>query len=70
MSTDGWSYDLSLSINGAPVAHGDHGFSAKSADGEGSMYFSLVDLQIEGRVTLGDQTLDVSGKGWFDRERT
>ena len=68
VSTDGWSYDLSLSINGAPVAHGDHGFSAKSADGEGSMYFSLVDLQIEGRVTLGDQTLDVSGKGWFDRE--
>lgn len=68
VSTDGWSYDLSLSINRAPVAHGDHGFSAKSADGEGSMYFSLVDLQIEGTVTLGDQTLEVSGQGWFDRE--
>ena len=68
VSTDGWSYDLSLSINGKPVAHGDQGFSAKSADGEGSMYFSLVDLQIEGTVTLGDQTLEVSGQGWFDRE--
>ena len=32
------------------------------------MYFSLVDLQIDGRVTLDDQTLDVRGKGWFDRE--
>ncbi|WP_288365797.1 lipocalin-like domain-containing protein [uncultured Marinobacter sp.] len=68
VAADNWSYDLTLSITGKPVAHGDQGFSAKSADGEGSMYFSLVDLQIDGRVTLGDQTLDVSGKGWFDRE--
>ena len=68
VAANNWSYDLTLSITGKPVAHGDQGFSAKSADGEGSMYFSLVDLQIDGRVTLGDQTLDVSGKGWFDRE--
>ena len=68
VAADNWSYDLTLSITGKPVAHGDQGFSAKSADGEGSMYFSLVDLQIDGRVTLDDQTLDVSGKGWFDRE--
>ena len=68
VAADGWSYDLTLRVTGKPVAHGDQGFSAKSADGEGSMYFSLVDLQIDGRVTLDDQTLDVSGKGWFDRE--
>jgi len=68
VAADNWSYDLTLSITGKPEAHGDQGFSAKSADGEGSMYFSLVDLQIDGRVTLGDQTLEVSGKGWFDRE--
>ena len=68
VAADGWSYDLTLRVTGKPVAHGDQGFSAKSADGEGSMYFSLVDLQIDGRITLGDQTLDVSGKGWFDRE--
>ncbi|TYC55443.1 carotenoid 1,2-hydratase [Marinobacter sp. BW6] len=68
VAADGWSYDLTLNITGKPVAHGDQGFSAKSADGEGSMYFSLVDLQIDGTVTLVDQTLEVSGKGWFDRE--
>ncbi|WP_372994967.1 lipocalin-like domain-containing protein [Marinobacter sp.] len=68
VAADGWSYDLSLRVKGEPVAHGDNGFSAKSADGEGSMYFSLVDLQIDGTVTLGDQTLEVTGKGWFDRE--
>ena len=58
VAADNWSYDLTLSITGKPEAHGDQGFSAKSADGEGSMYFSLVDLQIDGRVTLGDQTLE------------
>lgn len=68
VSADNWSYDLSLQINGEPVAHGDQGFSVKSASGEGSMYFSLVDLQIEGTVTLGGKTLEVSGQGWFDRE--
>lgn len=68
VAADGWSYDLSLSINDNPVAHGDNGFSAKSSDGEGSMYFSLVDLHIEGTVTLGNETLEVAGKGWFDRE--
>lgn len=65
---EGWSYDLRLTVNGEPVAHGEHGFSAKSASGEGSMYFSLVDLAIEGEVTLDGETFEVSGQGWFDRE--
>jgi len=63
-----WRYDLRLTRTGEPVPHGNQGFSAKSASGEGSMYFSLVDLKIEGTVTLGDKTLDVTGQGWFDRE--
>lgn len=63
-----WSYDLTLSIEGDPVAHGDQGFSAKSASGEGSMYFSLVNIAITGEVTLNGEALAVSGKGWFDRE--
>ncbi|MGM0952177.1 MAG: lipocalin-like domain-containing protein [Pseudomonadota bacterium] len=68
VSADNWSYDLSLKVQGDPVAHGDQGFSTKSSSGEGSMYFSLVDIQIEGTVTLGEETLKVSGIGWFDRE--
>ncbi|TVP52051.1 MAG: carotenoid 1,2-hydratase, partial [Halomonadaceae bacterium] len=65
---DDWDYELWLSNTHDRVAHGDQGFSAKSASGEGSMYFSLVDLQIEGTVTLGEDTHEVSGQGWFDRE--
>ncbi|MEQ9547835.1 MAG: lipocalin-like domain-containing protein [Marinobacter sp.] len=68
VSGEGWSYDLRVTIEGEPVAHGGDGFSPKSASGEGSMYFSLVDLAIEGEVTLGGQTFEVSGQGWFDRE--
>lgn len=65
---EGWGYDLTLAIQGAPVGHGENGFSAKSASGEGSMYFSLVDIAITGEVTLDGEVLEVSGKGWFDRE--
>ncbi|WP_150912043.1 lipocalin-like domain-containing protein [Marinobacter halotolerans] len=68
VEADSWSYDLSLQISGNPVAHGDQGFSAKSATGEGSMYFSLVDIRIAGTVTVGGKAVDVSGRGWFDRE--
>jgi predicted secreted hydrolase len=68
VTADDWAYDLLLTINGKPIAHGDHGFSAKSASGEGSMYFSLVDIAIEGQVTVQGQTLKVRGNGWFDRE--
>ncbi|MGB1951603.1 MAG: lipocalin-like domain-containing protein [Marinobacter sp.] len=68
VSGEGWSYDLRLTLEGGPVAHGNQGFSAKSASGEGSMYFSLVDLAIAGEVTLSGETHRVSGPGWFDRE--
>ncbi|NMT63009.1 lipocalin-like domain-containing protein [Marinobacter orientalis] len=67
-SGNDWSYDLRLRNTSDVVMHGNEGFSAKSASGEGTMYFSVVDLQIEGTVTLADETLEVSGKGWFDRE--
>lgn len=63
-----WRYQLTLERQGSPVRHGDHGFSAKSADGEGSMYFSYVDLRISGTVSVGDQSWPVAGEGWFDRE--
>ncbi|WP_148862031.1 lipocalin-like domain-containing protein [Marinobacter fonticola] len=63
-----WSYDLILQTRRPPVRHGEHGFSAKSGSGEGSMYFSYVDLAIAGTITVGGETQKVSGGGWFDRE--
>ncbi|GGC68490.1 lipocalin-like domain-containing protein [Marinobacter halophilus] len=63
-----WAFDLALNNQGQPVAHGDNGFSAKSGSGEGSMYFSLVNLEVTGTVTLAGEQLKVHGKAWFDRE--
>jgi predicted secreted hydrolase len=68
VQADGWGYDLQLANTGERVYHGDNGFSAKSFDGQGSMYFSLTDLAITGTVTLNGQVHQVQGKGWFDRE--
>nr|WP_010130498.1 lipocalin-like domain-containing protein [Microbulbifer agarilyticus] len=55
-----------------PIFHGEQGFSAKSAGGGGSMYFSYPYLAIDGEITILDQedtvTFTVSGQGWFDRE--
>lgn len=63
-----FGYDLTLTINDQPVAHGIKGFSAKSDSGQGSMYFSYVDIAISGTVRFQDQSLEVEGRGWFDRE--
>ncbi|MFO8142442.1 MAG: lipocalin-like domain-containing protein, partial [Marinobacter sp.] len=65
---DYWAFDLELIIQSPPVAHGDNGFSAKSASGEGSMYFSLVNIEVTGTVTLAGEQLKVHGQAWFDRE--
>ncbi|MDI9246308.1 lipocalin-like domain-containing protein [Marinobacter sp. CHS3-4] len=63
-----WAYDLRLANTDKRVTHGDDGFSAKSHDGKGSMYFSLTNLEITGTVTLDGTTYEVQGQGWFDRE--
>lgn len=68
VSADDWGYDLTLTPRRALVRHGNQGFSAKSSSGEGSLYFSYVDLAIEGTVTLAGRTIAVQGSGWFDRE--
>lgn len=67
-STPVFGYHLQLTRTGPAVRHGDNGFSAKSPDGEGSLYFSFADLQVEGSITLDGKTHQVSGTGWFDRE--
>ncbi len=68
VATGDWRYQLTLERQSPAVRHGDQGFSAKSPDGEGSMYFSYVDLRISGTVSVGNQSWPVAGEGWFDRE--
>ncbi|MGR2740791.1 lipocalin-like domain-containing protein [Billgrantia sp. Q4P2] len=64
----GFGYALTLTAEGPLVLHGDAGFSQKSADGQGSMYYSQPFWRIEGEVTLDGETRAVHGRGWLDRE--
>lgn len=65
---EGWAYRLRLTPGERVIRHGDQGFSAKAGDGQGSMYFSLIDIGITGTVTLDGQDYQVTGTGWLDRE--
>ncbi|MFC6671737.1 lipocalin-like domain-containing protein [Marinobacterium aestuariivivens] len=68
VAADDFRYRLQLQPQKPPVFHGDRGFSAKSADGGGSMYFSYPLLEIDGELELDGERFEVAGRGWFDRE--
>lgn len=70
LAVDGedFRYHLKMEPRLPIILNGEQGFSAKSAGGGGSMYFSYPYLAIEGEVDVGGKTFKVSGQGWFDRE--
>lgn len=63
-----FGYTLALQASGPLVSHGIHGFSQKSDDGQGSMYYSQPFYRVSGEVWLNDERLTVSGQAWLDRE--
>ena len=65
---DGFSYDLSLQATGAIVAQGDQGYSVKSAAGQTSNYYSQPFYTVAGTITVGTNTIPVTGQAWLDRE--
>lgn len=67
---NGFGLDLELSRGDRPIVlQGDRGLSQKGAEaGNASYYYSLTRLPTRGRLTIGDNTFDVSGDSWFDRE--
>ncbi|WP_295802055.1 lipocalin-like domain-containing protein [uncultured Microbulbifer sp.] len=63
-----FSYRLQIQPQLPVVLNGERGFSAKSAGGGGSMYFSYPLRVVGGEVVIGGERFAVSGQGWFDRE--
>jgi predicted secreted hydrolase len=52
-----------------PVAQGDRGLDTKGAgDGNASYYYSMPRLAADGDVSVGGETLAVTGLAWLDRE--
>jgi predicted secreted hydrolase len=63
-----FSYNLHLSTEHAPVLEGQQGYSEKSDLGQASYYYSQPFYQASGELKAGDQTWQVQGRAWLDRE--
>lgn len=61
-------YDLTLRADGPLVLHGTDGYSVKSAGGQASHYYSQPFYAVEGRLSLPEGPVTVSGQAWLDRE--
>ncbi len=62
---------ISLTLNSAktPVLQGDRGLSQKSAEvGNASYYYSFTRMPTRGEIRINNETFQVSGESWLDRE--
>lgn len=66
--TDAFGYDLELTTTAPPVLQGNAGYSVKSDQGQASYYYSQPYFSVSGSIRIRDQTLDVAGRAWMDRE--
>lgn len=66
---EGIAVDLTLDSAKPPVLQGDRGLSRKGpAPGNASYYYSLPRMPTRGAVRIGDETFQVEGLSWMDRE--
>lgn len=67
--TDSAAIDLILTETLPPILHGDGGLSPKGPEpGNASYYYSIVQQQAAGTVSVGDSTFEVTGLAWKDHE--
>jgi len=68
-SQDGVAIDLTLEGGKPVVLQGDRGLSHKSPEpGNASYYYSLTRMPTRGALRVGQETFDVAGLSWMDRE--
>lgn len=68
-SDDDLEIDLTVVPEKAPVIHGKGGVSRKGAAvGQASHYYSLTRLATSGRISLGNESFNVTGTSWMDHE--
>ncbi|MFH1342137.1 MAG: lipocalin-like domain-containing protein [Pseudomonadota bacterium] len=63
-----FSYALRLDADRPLVLQGDAGYSRKSERGQASYYYSQPFFKANGRLTIGDKPVEVTGLAWMDRE--
>src|SRR5688500_11191595 len=61
--------NLELLSSKPPALQGENGLSQKSpAAGNASYYYSLTRMPSSGSLTVGNETFEVTGNSWLDRE--
>ena len=63
-----FAYRLTLATEKAPVLQGDHGYSRKSENGQASYYYSQPFFRVDGKLTIDEREVVVTGRAWMDRE--
>ena len=65
----GYTIDLSLEPQSAPVPNGEAGLSRKSSQaGDATYYYSIPRLAVRGRLLRDGEPLELHGLAWLDRE--
>lgn len=65
----GFALDLAFNPTQPPMLNGNRGHSRKGPQPEqASYYYSMPQLAVSGRVTLGGKRIAVTGRAWLDRE--
>lgn len=61
--------DLTLTETLSPILQGDRGYSKRGAEiGNASYYYSILQQQTQGTLTIADETFAVQGLTWKDHE--
>lgn len=64
-----FAFDLTATAAGAPVEHGDAGYSRKGPQpSQASYYYSRPQLAVAGRLTVAGRERAVTGRAWLDHE--
>jgi predicted secreted hydrolase len=67
--SEGFSFDLHLVSEKAPVVHGEGGISRKGTEaGQASHYYSVTRLRTTGTLTVDGHLQTVHGTSWMDHE--
>jgi predicted secreted hydrolase len=69
VTSDRFSYDLSLTPEKPPVMHGMAGYSLKGSTADrASCYYSFTRLNTKGKLSIGEKVFEVKGSAWMDHE--
>ena len=69
VTSERFSYDLTLTSEKPPVMHGLAGYSLKGSTADrASCYYSYTRLDTKGRLSIGEKVYAVKGSAWMDHE--